>query len=167
MKDIKGYEGLYAITEDGQVWSYRRKIYLAQRYDKNGYKRITLRKDGDMKTHFIHRLVAEAYVPNPENKETVNHMDECKENNHYTNLSWMTRAENISYGTRNERAAAAVRKPVRCVETGEVFESVKAAAAAVNRLPSNISAALKGRAMTSGGYHWEYVKEKENENEEN
>lgn len=119
-----------------------------------------------MKTFFIHRLVAEAYVPNPENKETVNHIDENKENNHYTNLSWMTRAENVVYGTRNERAAAAICKPVRCVETGEVFESVKAAAAAVNRLPSNISASIK-RKGTCKGYHWEYVKEKENESEEN
>lgn len=164
MKDIKGYEGLYAITEDGQVWSYRRKKYLAQRYDKYGYKRISIRgEDGELKTHFIHRLVAEAYIPNPEGKETVNHIDEDKENNHYSNLTWMTRAENIAYGTRTARAAEACKKPVRCVETGEVYESVKAAAAAIDRNPTNISAVLHGRAMTSGGYHWEYVEVKENE----
>ena len=156
MKDIKGYEGIYAITEDGRVWSYRRKIFLKQRLDKYGYPRITLYFDGKLKTYFIHRLVAEAYLPNPEEKTTVNHLDECKTNNHISNLAWATVKENNQYGTRSERAAKSKQKPVRCVETGEIFESIKAAAAAYNVHPSCISSCIAGKQQTSGKCHWEY-----------
>lgn len=161
MRDIKGYEGIYAITDDGQVWSYRRNKYLAQRYDKYGYLRTTLNLNGEKKTIFIHRLVAEAFIPNPEGKATVNHLNECKTDNRKENLAWATIQENNQYGTRTQRAAEGKKKPVRCVETGEVYESVKAAGAAINRWPANISACLNGKQQTCGGYHWEYVEVKD------
>ena len=65
MKDIKGYEGLYAVTSCGKVWSYRRKIFLSPSYDNNGYLMVNLSVGGNVKTKYIHRLVAEAYIPNP------------------------------------------------------------------------------------------------------
>lgn len=162
MKDVVGYEGLYMVREDGEIWGVKRKKFLAQRYDKHGYKRINLHKDGKMKTHYIHTLVAEAFIPNPEGKPTVNHNDENKENNNWTNLSWMTMKEQNEYGTRISRAATSCFKPVRCVETGETYESVKAAAAAMNVTPSCIGRAAKVGG-TSCGYHWEYVKENSDE----
>ena len=160
MKDIEGYEGLYAITDDGQVWSHRRQIFLKQRSDKFGYLRVSLHKNKELKTFFIHRLVALAFIPNPEGKAVVNHLDECKTNNNVSNLEWATVKENNRYGTRIERAAEGRKQPVRCVETGEVYESVKAAGAAMNTYPFHISACLTGKQKTCKGYHWERYEEK-------
>lgn len=162
MKDVVGYEGLYMVREDGEIWSVKRKKFLAQRYDKSGYKRTNLHKDGKMTVLYIHRLVAEAFIPNPEEKPTVNHIDENKENNHWTNLNWMTFAENNKHGTRSARQAATQCKSVRCVETGEVYESAKAAAAAMNVTSSSLSRAARAGG-TCCGYHWEYVKENSDE----
>lgn len=106
MKDIKNYEGLYAVTEDGQVYSYRRKKYLKPALIGHGYLRVCLCKGQEKKNFFIHRLVAEAYLPNPNNLPEVNHKDENKLNNCVENLEWLTSKENANYGTRNERIAA-------------------------------------------------------------
>jgi hypothetical protein len=67
--------------------------------------RCNLSSGGVHKTILIHKIVAEAFIPNPEGKETVNHKDECKTNNHYTNLEWLTVGENVRYGTRVARAS--------------------------------------------------------------
>lgn len=87
MKDIEGYEGLYAIAENGQVWSYRNKKFLAQQIQKEYYN-VHLSKDGQTKCVAAHRLVALAYVnnPNPLEYNIVNHKDENPLNNHKDNL---------------------------------------------------------------------------------
>lgn len=161
MRDVEGYEGLYKVTRSGQVYSVRRKIYMKPQMDKDGYLCVNLRKDGSYKRFFIHRLVALAYVPNPEGKPTVNHIDEIKTNNDYRNLEWATHKENTNYGTRTERAAAANSKPVRCVETGVIYANAEEAAKSIDSWRENIAKVLNGRAKTHRGYHWEYVKEEE------
>ena len=103
MRDIKDYEGLYAITSCGRVWSYRRKKFLKPG-NSRGYLTVTLCKEGQQKTYSIHRLVAEAYIPNPEGLPQVNHKDECKTNNCINNLEWCDGVYNVNYGTRNLRA---------------------------------------------------------------
>lgn len=110
MKDIQGYEGLYAITSCGRVWSYKSKRFLMPYKNNKGYLLIKLSKNNVRKAYTIHRLVAEAYIPNPENKEQVNHKDENKENNCVNNLEWMTNEENGRYGTRLERISIALKK---------------------------------------------------------
>lgn len=75
MRDIKGYEGLYAATSCGRIFSYRAKKFLKPRITKKGYCRVLLYKDGKGKDFYIHRLVAEAYLDNPENLPQVNHKD--------------------------------------------------------------------------------------------
>jgi hypothetical protein len=94
-KDIEGYEGLYQICDNGIVWSSKRNPVrpLKKRLTFDGYVKATLSKDDIAKDFRVHRLVAEYFIPNPEGKETVNHIDGDKENNHYTNLEWATRTE--------------------------------------------------------------------------
>ena len=122
MKDIKDYEGRYAVTEDGQVWSYKRKIFLKPSKNNSGYLIVCLYKNGKRKNPLVHRLVLETYYPieNMEKLE-VNHLDENKENNCLSNLSWATHKDNVNYGTRTQRTC----KKVLCVETGIVYESIK------------------------------------------
>ena len=167
MKDIPGFEGEYAVTSCGKVWSYKSKKFLAQRYDKNGYLRVTLCHEGKMITKFVHQLVAMAYIPNPEGKKTVNHKDEVKTHNYLNNLEWMTHKENLLYGTGRERACAngfahgQPPKKVYCVELDKVFNSIREAAQAIGMTGTNISACCRNRPgfKTCGGYHWRYYEE--------
>ena len=158
MKDIKGYEGLYAITEEGQVWSYRSNKYLKQQQARN-YLSIELHKDNNRKHYFIHRLVAETYIPNPHNLPEVNHIDENKYNNCVDNLEWVSHKNNMNHGTQKERARTKCKKRIRCIETDTVYNSTKEAAEALGIKAPNITSCLKGRQKTSGKYHWEYIEE--------
>ena len=97
MNDIKNYEGLYKVTEDGQVWSVRKSKYLAAVTVKDGVQKVALYKDGQKKNKSIHRLVAEEYVPNVEGKPQVDHIDGDKTNNHKDNLRWCTNEENQAF----------------------------------------------------------------------
>lgn len=157
MIDIRGYEGLYAITSCGKVWSYKRKKFLSQRLDRYGYLLVNLSKDGVAKTYLVHRLVAETYIPNPLGLPQVNHRSENKTENHINNLEWISVKDNVNYGTRNERAARANSKPVHCVELDRVFPSIKAAAKELGTYEQSIIGCCKGKQKTARGYHWEYA----------
>lgn len=109
MKDIRGYEGLYGITMTGRVWSYRSKKFLKPRTHKDGYLLVNLYKDGKYKTFSLHRLVAETYIPNPDNKPQVGHIDENPRNNCWDNLYWTNAKNNCNYGTHNEKISKALK----------------------------------------------------------
>ena len=159
MKDIIGYEGLYAVASCGQVWSYRSKKFLSPSRDKDGYLQVLLYKDGEKQAKKIHRLVAEAYIENPENKPVVHHKDEAKNHNWLNNLEWATVKENNLYSDVPNKAAKAHKKPVYCVELEKEFESAQDAAALLGLYRQNICACCNGRAITTGGYHWRYANE--------
>ena len=113
-KDIDGYVGIYQVSNMGNVRSLQREEFkcrqgyrvrkgrqLKPARDKKGYLMIPLNKDGKRKTRRIHRLVAETFIPNPNNFPQVNHKDENKQNNSVDNLEWCTPSYNINYGKGN------------------------------------------------------------------
>ena len=153
LKNIKDYEGLYAITIDGNVWSYKRKKFLKHKSTKNGYRQVNLCKEGKKKTYYIHRLVAEVFIPNPDNLPQVNHKDEDKSNNCVSNLEWCDAKYNINYGTRIER----ISKPVYCVELNRTFNGAAQAARELGLNHSNVTGCCKGRLKTAGGFHFRYA----------
>ncbi len=111
MKDIKDYEDLYAITEDGKVWSKPRHTgyrhiggyWMKPQVYSEGYERVLLCKEGKATRKSIHRLVAEAYLDRIEGLDVVNHKDEDKLNNHFSNLEWCTTQYNVEYSAAKRR----------------------------------------------------------------
>lgn len=156
MKDIKGYEGLYAITEDGKVWGYKRKQFLNP-FQSRGYYQVALYKDKQKKTYFLHRLVAETYLPNPDNKPQVHHIDGNPANNILSNLSWVTQSENNNDDIHKERCSKPNRKSVYCIELDRVFNSQTEAANFIGGKPNRISDCCRGVTKTAYGYHWEFI----------
>ena len=148
MKDIKGYEGLYAITGCGKVWSYKSKKFLSPGVNA-GYLQVGLMKDGERKYLYIHRLVAETYIPNPNGYDTVDHIDGDRTHNYINNLQWMKNADN---------ARKAQCEKVICVETGEEFNSLTSAAEYCGVTKGAISQAIR-KGYKSGGFHWKKFKE--------
>lgn len=129
MKDIKGYEGRYAVTSCGRVYSYKKKKFLST-YLCNGYERVSLRdSNNNQKNFLIHRLVAETYIDNPNNLDTVDHIDNCKTHNWVSNLQWMSREDN----TKKTKGIK-----VKNLATGEIFESYSAAARVYEVHPNTI-----------------------------
>lgn len=171
-KDIGGFEGLYQASNLGRVKSFdtkdkldriRKGRVLKPRRNKTGYLQVTLCKNGKHKTHYIHRLVAEAFIPNPENKPQVNHIDEDKTNNMVSNLEWSTSKENSNYGTRNERVSKTKNIPIIAInlKTGEStdFGSGKECAIQLGLDPSSITKVIKGRYKQTRGYTFKYKEE--------
>lgn len=97
VKNLKGYEELYAITSLGHFWSYRLKRWMKPWTDDHGYLRISFMVAGKLKTTKLHRLVAEHFVKNPHNKPQVNHKNGDKTDNSAANLEWVTARENIQH----------------------------------------------------------------------
>ena len=109
-KDIKGYEGKYQVSNLGRVWSIKNQKYLKYWVNRCGYHLVGLMsKNGKQKHEQIHRLVALAFIENPNNYPQVNHKDENKGNNCVENLEWVTAKQNCNYGTRTERAVEKIR----------------------------------------------------------
>ena len=166
-KPVKGYEGIYEVSNYGRVKSARGKI-LKQYLNHQGYYKLGLTKGGKQKDLFVHRLVASAFIPNTRNVECVNHIDECKTNNNADNLEWVTHHENNCHGTARERISKALqeyyknnghhcRKPVRCVETNCVYSGMRVASRETGISEGCLSACINGRQNTAGGYHWEWA----------
>lgn len=160
-KEVPGFEGLYQVSNYGQIRSTPRRGtaggIMKGHIDKKGYINITLRKDGTQYTQKLHRLIAITFIPNPNNYPEVNHKDENKQNNRVDNLEWCTTSYNHEYGTRTVRASTRCGKPIRCVETGIEYQGAKWASKEMGIDSSGITKALKNPNRTCGGYHWQYV----------
>ena len=148
MKDIKGYEGLYAITTEGDVYSYKYKKFLKPRVNHKGYLYVNLWKDGKVKTYSLHRLVAEAYIPNPDNLPQVDHIDENKTHNYVNNLQWITHRDN------NRKSK---NKPILQYDLdGNFIREWPSATDVGKEVKKGINNCLKGRAKTAYGFIWKY-----------
>lgn len=160
-KDIKDYEGLYQISNLGRVKSlhFNKELLLKLRLTGRGYYQIDLQKDKNIKHALVHRLVAEAFIPNPDNLSCVNHKDENKLNNCVDNLEWCTQLYNIHYGTGLQRRIATQYKPVICVEKGRCYPSQIEAGRQLGICHRHINDCCKGRRHTTGGYHWKYAEQ--------
>lgn len=165
IKDIEGYEGLYKITNDGRVYSVRKKNWLLPSYS-HGYMVVNLWKDKKPIPKKVHRLVAEAFIPNPYNKPQVNHLDESRDNNRVENLEWTTAEENINWGTRTERETKTKREKARNIlqltKSGELvkeWESAKEAVLALGYKTNKIGDCCKGIRNTFMGFKWKYKDE--------
>ena len=176
-KNIRGYEGKYQVSSLGRVRSLDRVILRAASrtrgphyasykgkmlslvHGPGGYIVVPLGKDS--LSNRVHRLVAEAFIPNPEGKPFINHIDGDVTNNKISNLEWCTNRENQLHASRvlGHKQGAYQNKPVRCVETGEVFENSFRAANEVRYVAGNIRMAANPKypRKTCMGYHWKFV----------
>lgn len=170
-RDVVGYDdmykGMYQVSNFGRVRSLDRLDsicrcvkghVLSLRLNNYGYIRVSLTKNGKTNTIPVHRLVAIAFIYNPENKRDVNHIDEDKTNNNASNLEWMTQKQNINYGTRNKRAS----KPIKVIyqdNTYEIWQSASVFAKEYGNYVAqqNIVKVLKGRRKTHRGLRFEYA----------
>ena len=160
--EIKGYCGKYLVGNKGSVKTRNRYkpheyIELKGWKTERGYRRVEL----NGKSFLVHRLVAEHFLPNPLNKETVNHKNEIKDDNRVENLEWMTNRENHNYGTRNKRVSVALKKPILKIslESGEVLKKYQSCKdvemdgfnkGSVGRCANNHG------LFTTGGFAWRW-----------
>lgn len=163
--DIVTHKGLYQISDLGRVRNNKGRI-LSQTLDPNtGYLRVHLSKNGKADWYIVHRLVAEAFIPNPDGLPNINHLDEIKTNNRKTNLEWCTQEYNCNYGTRNKRISnnnlnhKCLSKKVKCIETNVTYPSASEAERQTGVFNTAIIQVCKGNRKTAGGYHWKYGKE--------
>lgn len=164
VKPIIGYEQEYLISDSGRVLRVLSKgktkeIKLYK--DKDGYLTVCLCKHNKKKTARVHRLVAEAFIPNNDRYPQVNHKDEIKSNNHYSNLEWCTAKYNTAYNDGTNRRAKKRKKPVVLFNDKETlyFDSASDAAVALNTSHGTISAIAGGYygKKTINGYRVRFV----------
>ena len=177
-KDVVGYEGFYKVSNKGNVRSLdrghrRRGRVLKQGYNTGGYPQVSLSKNGKSKTKTVHRLVAEAFLPNSNGLPQVVRRDEDKDNNNVENLKWCDSMYDMNYGTRTERLAQARSKKVRAVntKTGDVVEFNSTTDAwrkgynqgivsmACRGVYKANGGKLVGDGRTYRGFRWEYSEE--------
>ncbi|WAX15712.1 DNA endonuclease [Enterococcus phage EG103P3] len=167
MKDskwIEGFKGRYKVSASGDVYSYNTgtayKLY--PEITRNGYARVTLYKDKVPVKRLIHRLVAEAFIPNTDNKPQVNHLNEDKLDNRCENLEWVTSEENVNYGNRSQKVACRLSKAVEAYDSEGVkileFSSMMDAKRA-GFSNGNISMCCRKIRKRYKGYYWKFKEE--------
>ena len=183
-KDIPGFEGRYQVSTFGRIKSLPRKVkagrtyryvqehILSARYDSRGYSRICIKIHPKKYWFSVHRLVAEIFIPNPNNYPVINHKDNNPRNNCVDNLEWCTQSYNVKYSYTKGNA-----KPTSgCFKKGNIphnlkrvsqydkdghflnfYDSITLASKSIKRTPGAIQNCLHGNTKTAGGYVWRYA----------
>ena len=161
-KDIVGYEGHYKISNLGRVKSlkYGKEQILKNVKNGRGYLQVDLLKNGEEKTYYIHRIVAQVFLPNPQNLPQINHKNEDKTDNNANNLEWCTAKYNNNYGTHNQRSAEKRSKPVlQYTKDGKFVKEWKSARDIERNLGYNsgyISSCCNGKFKSAYRFVWKY-----------
>lgn len=179
-KQIEDYPN-YFISNTGKIRNVKTGRELSQRLTRYGYLEVHLCKNGKQNYLKIHRLVAQAFIPNPDNLDTVDHLNSIKTDNRIENLRWLSRSENSkrfhreqkteewkelnklvcrkNFEKANEKAIEITKKPIVCIETGKIYESLSQASRELNLTTSNICNVLKGKYSQTHGLHFKYLLE--------
>ena len=159
---VKNYENLYEVSNQGRVKSigYGKERILKPGINTQGYLQVVLCKNGEKNNCVIHRLVAQTFIPNPDNLPEVNHKDEDKTNNSVLNLEWCDRKSNCNYGNRNKRISEKRSKPVlQYTKSGEFVKEWKSATdvqRTLGYLHNNISNCCNGKRKSAYNYIWKF-----------
>ncbi|WP_449020852.1 NUMOD4 domain-containing protein [Prevotella jejuni] len=159
-KPITDYVGLYEVSSEGRVRNVKTGKILKPKNNRQGYLFVGLYKNGAVKNRYIHRLVAQAFIPNNDQSKTlINHKDENPRNNSVANLEWCTYKYNANYGTRNERMAKSKSKPIQQLDMKAgliiaTYPSLREASLSTGIDCGNISSVARGKRKTAGGYKW-------------
>lgn len=178
-KKIAGYPN-YSVSSIGRVRNDKTNKLLRPGRQSNGYLTVALCHDGKQRSHLVHRLVAVAFLPNERSKPQVNHKNGARDDSRLENLEWTTQSENTLHSCHtlgrkpsNEHmdymrhlSNQAHKKPVICLETGIVYESVTHAAKEFGVVQQTISNALTGYRKSAVGFHWKYLNEGEDDSED-
>lgn len=151
----------YSVDEYGGVFDKYNKKYLKHFNNGFGYEYVMLSLNGKYKQYKVHRLVANAFIPNPENKPFVNHIDCNRGNNYYKNLEWCTQKENINYAQRVNSSFNDRNKKVKQYDKENnlinTYESISEASRKTGITIASISYSANGKRKTGGGYIWHFV----------
>lgn len=165
-KSIKHYENLYMVSNRGDVKALNYNNTGTEKLLKpyktsTGYYKVTLSKDKTKKIIPVHRLVAEAFIPNPNSKQEINHIDGNKANNSETNLEWTTRSENTTHAIKSGLVTRHAQRPIKQkdIESNVVLKTYKSMCEAERLLGirhEGISACVRGKKNDYAGYKWSY-----------
>lgn len=167
-KDIPHYQGLYQVSNLGRVKALARKrinhsggewiqpeCIMSISYTADGYEKVSLTDiNHKRKTEKIHRLVALAFIPNPDGLPEINHKNCIRDDNRVENLEWITHAENNAYTSKCGNKS---KKKIKCIETGEVFNTSTEAARVNGGDPGNIRRAARDSKYSVKGFHYIYI----------
>ena len=180
-KDIKGYERLYQVSNLGDIKSLKRNVYAGNgkyrwQYERilskkktngNGYITVSLYKNNDVQNRYVHKIVAETFISNPNNYKYINHKDENKANNYVDNLEWCTARYNCTYNNRHIKIGKklinnkASSKPILQINNkNEIVKSYPSISEASRQLKVSsqaISDCLRGKQKHSANFKWKYI----------